>query len=56
LPAKFTKTLALIQPQTGEAQIEQVPWIPFLWEARLKAAADGKPIFIWAAGGPPGGC
>ena len=54
--AQSVKLLELIRPQKGEAQLEQVPWLNFLWEARLKAAAEGKPIFIWAAGGPPGGC
>ena len=52
----FTRVLELIRPGNDEVQLEQVPWINFLWEARLKAAAEGKPIFIWAAGGPPGGC
>jgi len=52
----FTKILELIRPRNDEAHVEQVPWINFLWEARLKAAAEGKPIFIWAAGGPPGSC
>ena len=53
---QFTRVLELIRPRNDEAQVEQVPWINFLWEARLKAAAEGKPIFIWAAGGPPGSC
>jgi hypothetical protein len=52
----FTKILELIRPRNDEAHVEQVPWINFLWEARLKAAAEGKPIFIWSAGGPPGTC
>jgi hypothetical protein len=56
LPAPFTRLLTLVKPQSGEAQFEQVPWINILWEARIKAAAEGKPIFIWAAGGPPGAC
>jgi RNA polymerase sigma factor (sigma-70 family) len=55
-PAQFTQLQTLIKPRADESQVEQVPWITFLWEARLKAAAEGKPIFIWAAGGPPGGC
>src|SRR5262245_23335037 len=52
----FTQIIELIRPRNDEAHVEQVPWINFLWEARLKAAAEGKPIFIWAAGGPPGSC
>ena len=56
LPAQFTRLQQLIRPRADESQIEQIPWIPFLWAARHKAAAEGKPIFIWAAGGPPGSC
>ena len=55
-PRHFTKVIELIRPRNDETQVEQIPWLNFLWEARLKAAAEGKPIFIWAAGGPPGGC
>jgi hypothetical protein len=56
LPASFTRLLTLIKPRADESQLEQVPWAATLWEARLKAAAEGKPIFIWVTGGPPGGC
>jgi hypothetical protein len=55
-PGDFKQLHLLIKPQPGEARWERVPWINLLWEARLKAAAEGKPIFIWSAGGPPGGC
>lgn len=54
--AEFTKLHALIKPRADESQVERVPWTPTIWEARVKAAAEGKPIFIWVTGGPPGGC
>src|SRR5262249_44684914 len=53
---ELTSITAFIRPGNNEFQFERVPCINFLWQARLKAAAEGKPIFIWAAGGPPGGC
>jgi hypothetical protein len=56
LPASFTQVQALIKPRADESQVERIPWLDTLWEARSKAAAAGKPIFIWVTGGPPGGC
>lgn len=56
LPTSFTRTQALIKPRADESQVERIPWKESLWEARLQAAAEGKPIFIWVTGGPPGGC
>ena len=48
----------LIRPQPGESHWLQVPWRTSLWQARREAAAQGKPIFIWAGsgGGPVGVC
>ncbi len=48
----------LIKPQPGESRWLEVPWLTSVWEARQKAAAEGKPIFIWAGsgGGPVGVC
>lgn len=56
LPIGFTRLHALIKPRADESHVEQVPWTATLWDARLKASAEGKPIFIWVTGGPPGGC
>jgi hypothetical protein len=56
LPEAFVKLYDLIKPQKNESLYAQVPWPPTLWEARIKAAAEGKPLFIWVTGGPPGGC
>jgi hypothetical protein len=36
----------------------EIEWYPSVWEARQKAAAEGKPIFILAGSGgaPVAGC
>ena len=52
--ADFDKLHKMIKPQPGEALFHQVPWYTSVWEARVKAAAEGKPILIWSgSGGPP---
>jgi hypothetical protein len=45
-----------IRPRRGEASWATIPWITDLWEARQKAAQEGKPIFVWSASGDPLGC
>lgn len=54
----FEQVHALIKPHQGESRWMQVPWLTSVWEARKLAAAEGKPIFIWAGsgGGPVGVC
>ncbi|MFO0966194.1 MAG: hypothetical protein U0793_11505 [Gemmataceae bacterium] len=59
LPAeRFDKLQRLIKPQTGESRWMEIDWYPNVWEARQKAAAEGKPIFLMAGSGgaPPAGC
>jgi len=59
IPAdEFAKLRALIRPHEGESNWRQVDWLTSLHEARLKAAAEGKPILLWSGGGAPplGGC
>ena len=48
----------LIKPQPGESRWMEIDWHPSVWEARQKAAAEGKPLFLWAGSGgaPPAGC
>lgn len=47
----------LIKPHPGEWKFAEVPWVATVWEARQKAAAEGKPMFIWyMAGEPLGQC
>jgi hypothetical protein len=54
----FDKLRALIRPQEGESNWRRVDWLTSLHEARVKAAAEGKPILLWSGGGAPplGGC
>ena len=48
----------LIKPQPGESRWMEIDWHPSVWEARQKAAQEGKPLFLWAGSGgaPPAGC
>jgi hypothetical protein len=57
-PEKFPALHELIKPQAGESHWREIPWLTSVWEARKKAAAEGKPIFIIYGGGaaPIGGC
>jgi hypothetical protein len=56
-PAQFAKLHALLRPKAEEIRFGQIPWLFNLWEARTKAAAEGKPLLILgAAGNPCGTC
>ena len=55
-PQHLNKLLALIKPQSNEEKWTQIPWMTNLWEARKKAAAEGKPILLWEMDGNPLGC
>jgi hypothetical protein len=57
-PAEFTRSLALIRPRPGEAKWMTIPWEIDVWQARKRAAAEGKPIFFLTGGGhsPLGDC
>ena len=48
----------LIKPAADESRWLGMNWLTSLWEARQKAAAEGKPILLWSGGGAPplGGC
>lgn len=54
----FTKLHAMLKPQPHESRWMEVNWYPSVWEARKVAAAEGKPIFLWAGSGgaPAAGC
>ncbi|MCZ2343574.1 MAG: hypothetical protein LC104_17535 [Bacteroidales bacterium] len=56
--AEFDKLFQLIQPQPGESRWMEIAWYPSVWEARQKAAQEGKPLFLWAGSGgaPAAGC
>jgi pimeloyl-ACP methyl ester carboxylesterase len=55
---EFEKLHRMIKPQAGEARWMEITWYPNIWEARQRAAAEGKPLFIWAGSGgaPAAGC
>jgi hypothetical protein len=60
-PAEFGKLQALIRPHPDEARcrwMSDIPWETSLWEARQKAAAQGKPLLVVGSGGgsPLGRC
>ena len=55
---EFENLHAMIKPQAGESRWMEIDWYPSVWEARQKAAAEGKPIFLMAGSGgaPAAGC
>src|SRR5262249_57024438 len=53
LPQTFKQLHAMIRPQKGEAGWGKIPWFATLHEARTKAAAEAKPLFIWSASADP---
>jgi hypothetical protein len=55
-PDQFAKLHSLIKPAAGEDKWQQIPWMINLWEARKKAASEGKPILLWEMDGHPLGC
>ncbi len=52
---RFDSIRTLIRPQPGEAPWEAIPWSFCLLEARKRAAAEGKPLYVWTVGGDPTG-
>jgi hypothetical protein len=52
----FAHYFELCRPQTQLEKWTEIPWIGALWEARQKAAAELKPLFLWAMNGHPFGC
>ena len=55
-PGQFEKLHRLIKPEAAEQKWEQIPWLADLWEARRRAADQGKPILLWEMDGHPLGC
>jgi hypothetical protein len=56
-PARFDNIHAMLKPKAREMRFGEIPWMFDLWEARTKAAAEGKPLLILgAAGNPCGTC
>ncbi|MEZ5304848.1 MAG: hypothetical protein R3F11_29995 [Verrucomicrobiales bacterium] len=48
----------MIKPGPGESRWMEIEWHPNVWEARQIAAAEGKPMLLWAGSGgaPVAGC
>ena len=44
---------AAVKPAPEELKWQKIPWIPDLAEGQRLAAAEGRPIFLWASGDPP---
>lgn len=55
-PASFRQLHTLIKPKAAEESWTGIPWMTSLWEARTRAAAEGKPILLWEMDGHPLGC
>ena len=53
-PEQFDALNTLIKPQPGELLFQEIPWLLSVHDARVKAAAEGKPILVWSgSGGAP---
>jgi hypothetical protein len=55
-PERFARLQATIKPRPGEDKWDEIPWMTSLWQARKRAAAEGKPILLWEMDGHPLGC
>jgi hypothetical protein len=53
---EFAKLLAAVRPCAGEDDFDKIPWLISVWDARAKAAKEGKPILLWEMDGHPLGC
>lgn len=51
VPDQFDKLRALIKPKPGG--FDDLPWMTDLWQARKKAADEGKPLLVWVGDGHP---
>ena len=53
-PERFVAIHKLIKPQPGELRFQEIPWLLSVHDARVQAAALGKPILVWSgSGGAP---
>ncbi len=53
---QFRTLQAVIKPAATEDKWAQIPWLIDLWEARRRAASEGKPILLWEMDGHPLAC
>ena len=54
-PEQFDKLHKMIKPSPMELQWEALPWAANIYDARKKAAEQGKPILMISTGGEPHG-
>jgi hypothetical protein len=54
--AQFDQLFGLCLPPKAESGWLELGWEIDLWKARERAAAEGKPIFLWEMDGHPLGC
>jgi hypothetical protein len=54
--AKFDGVRKAVLPADGEDEFARIPWLTSIWDARVKAAKEGKPILLWEMDGHPLGC
>ena len=45
-----------VLPRKGEDEFDKIPWLTSIWDARVRAAKEGKPILLWEMDGHPLGC
>jgi hypothetical protein len=50
---QFQRLHGLIKPHEQREGWRSIPWMTDLHEARKKAAAEGKMLFVWAIAGEP---
>ena len=55
-PEDFDRLHRLASPAPDESAWATIPWSASLWEARQRAAEEGKPILLWEMDGHPLGC
>ena len=53
---QFEQLHKMIKPTAAETKWTQIPWMTELWDARQRAAREGKPILLWEMDGHPMGC
>lgn len=53
---EFTSVRKAVLPAAGEDEFAKIPWLTSIWDARVKAAKEGKPILLWEMDGHPLGC
>lgn len=53
---QLDEVAALVKPGPREDAWASIPWMTSLWEARQRAAKEGKPILLWEMDGNPLAC